>query len=195
MFVGPETSARERTGSGGAWSTRNIDLDDELASMRGTSDLSGSDFAIRKHTQDSEKRKTQPLESSHVRGLKARAISIGKGKRKMEVGRGGKERPAKARTEDRSVAAVKPASSFDILPGELECSLSVYSRVKGHHSFVRQYRVNHVFHCSNTFDLIIFKSIDKLVKIVAKCMFCCSCYILAGPLMQKWVRSVYTIYN
>ena len=125
MFVGPETSVRERSGSGGAWSTRNNDLNDELASMRGTSDLSGSDFAIRKPTQGSEKqKKIQPLESSHVRGLKARAISVGKGKRKMEVGRG-KERPAKARTEDRSVAAVKPASSFDIPPGELEGSVSV----------------------------------------------------------------------
>ena len=136
VFVGPETSARERSGSGGAWSTRNNDLDDELASMRGTSYLSGSEFAIRKRSQDLEKQRTQPLESSHVRGLKARAISAGKGKRKMEVGRGGKERPAKARTEDRSVAAVKPASSFDIPPGELECSLSVYSRVKVHRSFV-----------------------------------------------------------
>ena len=120
MFLGSETSVRERSGSGGAWSTRNNDLDDELASMRGTSDLSGSDFTIRKRTQDSEKRRTQPLESSHVRGQKARVVSaVGKGKRKMEVGRG-KERPAKARTEDRSVAAVKPASSFDIPPGELE---------------------------------------------------------------------------
>ena len=119
--TGSETGARTALGS--TRMPRSSEVDDELASMRGTSDVSTSGFERLEHQRQQEKKKQQPSVSfrGHVAGGDV-GMAIKRTKRKMDVGLLARGRAGKAKGEERKAAGMKPAASSEVQLGELDGS-------------------------------------------------------------------------
>ncbi|KAI0211053.1 Germinal-center associated nuclear protein [Lamellibrachia satsuma] len=107
---GSETGSRTALGS--TRMPHSSEVDDELASMRGTSDVSTSGF---EGLEQQEKRKQHPSVSfrGHAAGGDV-GMAIGRAKRKMDVGLLARGRAGKAKGEERKAAGMKPAASSEV---------------------------------------------------------------------------------
>ena len=132
LLTGSETgprSGKSPPGSESTWRGHRSEVDDELASMRGTSDVSSTGFGV-------SSRPPQPKKTSGLlgasRGPRAGGdVGTAVGKRKIDVGlaraRGGKT----ARSEER-MAAAKPAVTSEVQPEVKQVSMKALINAVGH---------------------------------------------------------------